>query len=378
MAFKDTFTLDGRVKPMPGVTPRKTEAISRLIEKTMQGDHRAAGTLREAMTTSDAIFNFAHAVNLNFVPNFPDLPRDWSDIAGVRGAGDFRPVALYTLNRTWGDGVLGKEDPRHVAPVIPEGSAYPLAYMAGEEIEGGKVLKRGFKTDFTFEALINDTVGFIRALPENMEEIAINTEQYEVMSALMGAIDGTNKLAGGTIPEGDTVAAGAALGRGTLVRAMIELAQRKFDGRYIPANGRYVLLVAPGQEIFANFIIHNQTLTGLVAGDSDEQEITVSGYNPLSRIQVKESEYLSGSQWILTPHRGRIGARPVLERLYLIGHEVPELRVSNATGSYLGGGSVSPFEGSFENDSTTFRLRMFGGGVAWTPQAMIWGGEAGN
>ena len=376
MAYKDNFTLDGLVKPVPGVSKRKTEAVSRLIEKTMQGNFQAAGTLREALTTSDAIFNFAHAVNLNFVPNFADLPRDWSDIAGVRGAGDFRPVALYTLNNTWGDGTLGSEDPRHVAPAVPEGSAYPLAYMAGEEIEGGKVLKRGFKTDFTFEALINDTVGFIRALPENMREIAINTEQYEVMSALLNAITNANKLAGGVIPDGDTVAAGAALGRATLVRAVIELAQRKHNGRYIPANGKYVLLVAPGQKVFADFVIHNQTLTGLVAGDDKEQTITVAGYNPLANIEAKESEYLSGTQWILTPREGRIGARPVLERLYLIGHEVPELRVSNVTGSYVGGGAVSPFEGSFENDSTTFRLRMFGGGVAWTPQAIIWGGAA--
>lgn len=371
MTFKDTFTLDGRVKPVPGVTRRKTEAMVRLIDQTMRGDFQAAGTLREAMTSSDAIFNFAHAVNLNFVPDFEDTPRQWRDIAGTRGASDFRPVALYTLGRKWGDGVLGKADPRHVAPVIPEGSPYPLAYMAGEEIEGGKVVKRGFKTDFTFEALINDTIGFIRALPENMMDIALNTEEFEVFTSLLSNIKAGNKLAGGTTPDGATVAAGAELGRGTLVRALMELAERKLDGRFIPATGRYVLLVAPGQGIFANFIIHNQTLTGMVEGDS---EITVSGYNPLTRITVRESEYITGSQWVLTPEGGKIGNRPVLERLNLIGHETPELRVSNVTGSYVGGGTVSPFEGSFENDSTTFRLRMFGGAVTWTPEAIIWGG----
>ena len=369
--YKNKFTLDGALRPQPGVTPTKVEAISRLIEKSMQGNYQAVGTLKEALSTSDAIFNFAHAVNLNFVPNFSELPRTWRKIAGTRGASDFRPVALYSLTTQWQDGVLGDGDPAHVAPTIPEGSPYPYAYMAGEVVEGGKLVKRGFKTDFTFEAFVNDAVGFLRALPENMQEVALDTEEFEVYTALNAALTNDNKLGSGTNPDGSTAAAGAPLTRAALVQAKIQLGTRTHNGRIIPSNGTYVLLVAPGQKVYADFIINNVSLTGLVEG-SGARDLTVSGYNPLAGIEVVETEYFSGAKWALIPSGGKIGPRPVLERLNLIGHEVPELRVSNFTGSYVGGGSVSPFEGSFTNDSTTFRLRQFGGGVAWTPQAFIW------
>lgn len=378
MAYKDPFTLDGRVKPLPGVTKRKTEAMKRLIEDTMRGSYQAAGTLREVMTTSDAIFNFAHTVNLNFVPDFENLPREWGAIAGKRGASDFRPVALYTMTRTWQDGVLGDGDPAHVAPIVPEGSPYPVAYMAGEEIEGGKLVKRGFTTNFTFEAFINDTVGFIRALPENMREVALDTEEFEVFSALLNNLDNSNALAAGANPDGTSVVANAPLSRESLIQAMIQLGQRKHNGRYIPANGQYILLVAPGQKLFADFILNNIALSGMVGGANEELALTVSGYNPLAAIEARESEYVTGTNWILTPRGGKVGPRPVLERLYLVGHEVPELRVSDATGSYVGGGMVTPFEGSFENDSATFRLRQFGAGVVWTPQAIIHSSGAGK
>lgn len=370
MTYKDPFTLDGAVRPQPGVTKTKVEAMSRLLEKSMRGDYQAVGTLKEALSTSDAIFNFAHAVNLNFVPNFADLPREWRKIAGTRGASDFRPVALYTLGRKWADGALGKNDPAHVSPIVPEGTPYPLAYMAGEEIEGGKLVKRGFTTDFTFEAFLNDTVGFLRALPENMRTVALDTEEFEVFTAFKAALTAANKLTAGTNPDGSTVAADAGLSRASLIQALAQLGTRKHDGRLIPSNGRYVLAVAPGQRLYADFIINNISLVEKKEGS--DLTLSVSGYNPLAAIEVIESEYFAGKEWALTPAGGSVGPRPVLDRLHLIGHEVPEIRVSNFTGSYVGGGAVSPFEGSFTNDSATFRLRQFGGAVAWTPQAMIW------
>lgn len=371
MEYQDNFTLDKRLRPQPGVTPRKTEAMRRLVEDTMRGSHIAAGTLKEAMTTSDAIFNFAHVVNLNFVPGFDSIPRQWRDIAGTRGTMDFRPVALYTLGRKWADGVLGKEDPKHVAPVVPEGSAYPVAYMAGEEIEGGKLVKRGFTTDFTFETFTNDPVGFIRALPENMREVALDTEEFEVFKALLGSLKTANELKAGSNPDGTTVVKNAPLSRESLIQSMIQLGSRKKDGRFITSNGKYVLLVAPGQKLFADFILNNVSLTGMTGGANNDLTLSVNGYNPLANIESRESEYITGTQWVLTPANGVVGRHPVIERLYLLGHEVPELRVSDATGSYVGGGAVSPFEGSFENDSTTFRVRQFGGGVVWLPEAIL-------
>lgn len=371
----DNFTLDGRLRVMPGVTKRKVQWMNEAIAGSLRGNIRKAAELVEAMSTTDAVFNFAHAFNLNFIPQWEKAPRTWTKIAGTRGASDFRPVNLYTLTRKWDKGTLGDGEPAPVSPVVPEGTPYPLAYMAGEQIEGGKLLKRGFKTDFTFEAMKNDAVGFINALPGEMREVALDTEEYEVYSALTAALTADNALEGGANPDGTTVLAKAPLSREALIRAKAELATRKVADRQIGTRlGNLVLLVAPGQKINADFIINTLALKEIT---KSTLTFTANGYNPLAGIEVVETEYFSGPKWALVPAGGKVGNRPTLERLQLIGYEAPELRVSDFTGTYVGGGSVAPFEGSFDNDSVTFRLRQFGGGIAWTPQAFIWSkGEA--
>jgi hypothetical protein len=82
--FKDWFTLDGRLTPPAGVTKRKVEAVRELVEKALRGNRIAAGTLQEAVTTSDASLNLAYLVNLNVLPQYDEAPRVWTQIAGTR------------------------------------------------------------------------------------------------------------------------------------------------------------------------------------------------------------------------------------------------------------------------------------------------------
>lgn len=133
--YKDNFTLDGRLRPGLGVTPKKVAAVKELFEARNSGDFMADAKLKEALTTSDAIFNFAHFANINFLPNYDDAPRVWRDIAGVRETPDLKPVTLYSLNRSWsnGDGessVLGGGNP-NVAPVIPRRYPVPIRLHLG-------------------------------------------------------------------------------------------------------------------------------------------------------------------------------------------------------------------------------------------------------
>lgn len=374
MNYKDKFTLDGRVKPVAGVTRAKVQHVQKLVEAALKGSHSAVGTLKESLTTSDAIFNFAHVVQLNLLPQYDEAERTWRLIAGTRGASDFRPQALYSILGQWQDGVLGDGTPRHVAPVIPEGVAYPYAYMAGEESQNARIQKRGFKTDFTMESFVNDTVGFIQALPGEMLQVALDTEEYEVYSALLNGAGTDQQLDAGTIPDGTSVPANASLDRAALILAKSQLANREINGRKIRVTGGYNLIVPVGQTDYVQFILNNVSLSRINQGDL---RFEVTGYNPLGDLTIVESEYVTGTQWYLVPKPGAT-RRPTLERLSLIGHEAPELRVENATGNYIGGGQVSPFEGSFDNDSATFRLRTFGTGVLWTPDQVVWSTGAGG
>lgn len=367
-SYKNQFTLDGRLRVAPSVTPAKVKAIKGLVEATMNGDRIAKGRLEEVLSSSDAIFAYAHLTNINFLPQYEKADRKWKAIAGTRSVSDFTKPVLYSM---FTNGFTGTKrqgsDPDGIAPSIAEGQDYPYAYLSGEEAQSGGIGKRGFKTDWTFEARRADTVGFIAALPGEMLATALDTEEYEVFSALINGVTASQKLVGGTVPEGGTVAVNAPLSRLSLIRAKYELSQRKVNNRFVVVNGGYNLIVPIGQGEFIKFWM-NQAIAEIVNGSAT---LTVSGYNPLADIEVIESEYVTGTNWYLMPKPGAT-RRPVLDRGTLIGEEAPELRIENVAGNYMGGSAVSPFEGSFQNDSITLRLRMFGGGILWSPNHIVW------
>jgi hypothetical protein len=370
--YKDEFTLDGRIKPGLGVSRRKVEAVRDLYEAYQHGSLIAGAKLQEALTSSDAIFNLAHLANLNFIPNFDEADRSWAGIAGRRTVNDLKPVTLYSLAESWTDGNGGSQvlSDHGAAPVIPEGTPYPYAYISGEVAQGRGVVKRGFKTDWTLESRINDGLGALDRLPGEMLDVSLDTESADVWGALVAGGKGANaQLDGGTVPTGGTVTANSPLTRDALIRAQIELGNRTINGRKIQVNGGYNLIVPLGQSIYANFIINQTLATAQPSTTAPIYVYQVNGYDPLSSITVVESEWVTGTEWFLVP---KVGAtrRPVLERLDLRQYPTPQLFVENHVGIFVGGGAVSPFEGSFDADVITLKLRQFGGGVLWD------GGEA--
>lgn len=379
--YKDAFTLDGLVKPPArGVTKEKVAAVRDLVSETMAGSRSAKGTLEEAMVSTDAVFNLAHLSALNVLADFPEETRKWQELGvGTRVVSDFRPVTLYSLRPDWsGGGTLGSGDPRFVAPRIPEGANYPYAYLEQEvsQAQGG-IVKRGFKTGFTFEAFINDAVGFLQALPESMKQIALDTEEWEVFNALITGVTDDEQLNGGAIPDGtSTVTPNAPFSRNALIRAIIELGEREIADRKVIVSGGYKLLIPSGQRLWVEYVLNNVSLVGFDQGTNPEYKYTINGYDPLSGITIIESEFVAAGHWYLIPNSNSAN-RPILELLRLVGHEVPELRVQGNTGDYSGGGAVSPFEGSFDNDTADFRLRMFTHGVLWTKELIVWSDGSG-
>lgn len=375
--FKDAFTADGRVKAAPGVTRAKVAAISALMDGTMSGSRSDKGVLEEAMVSTDAVFNLAHVAQVQLLQDFAEAENSWAELATTRTVSDFRPVTLYTMRPDWKEGgVLGDGAPVHVAPRIPEAANYPYAYLTEEAAQQvGGIVKRGFKTGFTFEAFINDSVGFIQALPTAMLQIAQDTDVWEVHNALITGVGASQQLDGGDIPDGTaTVAPNAKLSREALIRAIIELTNREIDGRKVQVSNGFKLLIPSGQRVWVEFMLNNVTLQGFDAGSFN---FTVNGYDPLAGIQIVESEFVDANAWYLIPN-ANAARKPVLELLRLVGHETPELRVQGNTGDYVGGGAVSPFEGNFDNDTADFRLRMFTRGILWTPDLIVWSNGSGT
>lgn len=371
--YKDKFTLDKRLKAPLGVTERKVQRMKHLVEATLGGSFEARGQLQEVMSSTDAIFNYAHLLNINLLPQYDALEPTWRQIAGTRTVQDFRPAVLWSLVSRWNEVERQGKDPavnnapHGIAPIVPEGSVYPKAYMSGDESQAGGIQKRGFTTDFTFEAFINDAVGFIQALPSEMLAVASDTQDYDTYQALITGVDDTVQLQGGVTPDGATVLPNSKASRAAIIRAIYELSQRKINNRYVKVTGGYNLIVPVGQAEFVKFWL-NQSIAEIQNGSL---ELTVTGYNPLANVDVVETEWVTGDEWYLLPKPGST-RRPVLEYGFLVGHTDPEVRIDGAQGSYVGGAGVSPFEGSFENDSTSFRMRQIGGGILWEQRLVVW------
>ena len=373
------FTLHGKVRPQnANVTPRKVMALKGLIEEAMSGDRKAKGIIEEAISTSDAMFNWTHLVNLNLVPQFEAAPRQWTKLASVKLVSDFRDVLEYELDPQWDSNTLGDGDPLFTSPEVPEGTEYPEATFSGQAAQGSGIKKYGFGSGFTFEAFVNDSLGVIATLPEKMLQVALDTEEKLVFGALKDQAGATQQLQAGNNPDKTAVPKNAPFTRDALIQALIQVKQRKHNKRFITFNGGFKLVVAPGAAINANWQLYGMTLDSV--SDSAGRKYSAADAQLVAGVtEVIESPFVSGNAWYLVPNPGSLGAgRDVLKLHKLIGHETPELRVENVTGNYVGGGTVSPFEGSFSTDTSRFRIRQFGSGFNWFPNAVIWSTGAGS
>lgn len=365
--FKDQFTLDGRLKPAhPSVTRKKVEAADALLTRALRGDKIASGQLAEVHTTSDLPFTLAHLISSVAIPQFDGVERTWSQVAGVRVVPTFENVRLYSLyGALTGAGVVGGPDVNDDSftgglPNIPEGAPYPYVTISGREAFYAKVAKNGAKFGFTWESNINDIEGFYDNIPNDLVNLAVDTEEREVYQAL---INGTTiTLASQTLPDGTVTQANAVLAPESIWAAIIQLSNVIVNGRKVGRASGYNVVIPVGTKDFIEWQM-NRTILQIQDG-----AIT---YGPgdrsaLNGVDFVESAYVTGTNWYILPKPGAI-RRPVLELGRLRGYEAPELRANGNTGVYLGSSAVVPFmEGSWDNDTIDYRIRYVAGGIMWS------------
>lgn len=375
--YQNPFTLDGRLKPSGPVTEAKVAKVKELFESGYSGDRVAAAHFEESITTSDAIFNAAYLINLQTIPQFDLLPRAWEGVASVRELPDFRPAILTGIfggfdglqrqGSITGGSANNPQGQQGIPPVVPEGAEYPYATIASQEASYGRLRKRGFKVGWTWEARVNDAIDFFGQIPGEMLSTALDAEDYEVFSALTNGVDSSVQLLGGTAYTGETVTANSVITRPAVARAIYELSQRKINGRYIQVNGGYNLVVPYGTGDAVRWMLNQQ-----IYEVQDGSLKLTSSYlsSGLASTTVVESIWVTGTNWYLVPKPGTT-RRPVLELGRLRGNTAPELRIDNVTGNYNGGASVSPFEGSFTNDTIDMRLRYALTGILWDKKLVV-------
>lgn len=362
--YDNILTLDGKLRnAQPGVTKRKVEAVGSLIAGAMRGDPIAAGTLQEVMTTSDAPFSAAHLVTAEFLPQFEAAPRTWSEVATVRTVADFRPVNLYSI---FGDLTGAGVREGGGAARVPEAAPYPYVTIAGKEAFYSRLAKTGAKFGVTWESRINDPAGVWEQMPAELLELALDTENVEVWDALkngVAALGGAADMTGGTLPDGTIVPANAPLSPNAIWQAIIELANRTVNGRKVGRLSGYNVIVPTGLAPFITYQL-SQTIIAIQDGNITFGPGDRAVFGGISIVESDQIGLTDPNEWYVLPKPGAF-RRPVLELLRLRGYETPELRVSNLSGNSLGGGAISPFEGSFDNDTLDMRLRYVVGGAFW-------------
>jgi len=259
-------------------------------------------------------------------------------------------------------------------PRVPELTPYPtMKYTAnGRFVETGK---HGARVQFSFEAFVNDDWGVIERFPADAGELAARTEDLLVLLQLFNPAakglrtdvfsseNGTLLDLSGVPAEIKGEATGAAgavpLSLGAIAAARYQALNTVHNGRYVTVPNGFVLLAAPGlAEVAKDFT----RITEVRRTVGKETYITA---NPIKDIEVVSSDLVGlvggDKAWVLLPKGGRTSAKTTLVKTGLRGRETPELRVHNATGQLLGGGSVDYREGSFDNDDAEIRIRQIAG-----------------
>ena len=364
--YEDQFTLDGLVKTQPGVTEAKARKAMELLDAASTS-RVAEAQLAELLTSTDVGHSIAHVLSVNMIPQLPEALEEVGEIAGERTVKDFRPVVLRGLIN--GDGVDGEGVDEHgAAAVVPEGTPYPHVTITNdEESYYSRLRKRGFRADVTFEAVINDDLGEIQELPDQFLTTVKKTHQAEVFEALESASLG---LTATTLIDGTTVAANAPVSAHALIAGAAEIESRLVNGNPIGEISRYIVLVAPGKRRFLEYdinqvgrIITVQDGALTLSPDADMKAL-------FPNVTIKEHPRLTGNQWRMFP-APKATARPVLDRLNLKGYTTPEIRVRSDQGYLPGGGKVGIWEGGFDGDTSSFRLRLFTGAVLWDDKYVL-------
>lgn len=330
---------------------RLVEAAN-ILESGLSGSYSALGRLEEAMSTSDFPYYLGDILDRELLPAYKSIDPVWTSFARKTSVRDFRPKKFVDL--------LGGQE---ILERVAEGTEYPAGSLDDAEYSL-TVGKFGRRLPLSFEAIVNDDLGDFRTLPERLAQAARNTEDYTI-TGLLATEAGPNsaffKADNGNAPTA------LPLTLDNLSTAITTVTSRTVDGAPVVFPS-LVLLVPPGLAVQANNIVNALQ----IEDTQGTKKLTVKNWLA-SKIRVEENPWLpvldksgkANSTWYVLPDPS--AARPAVAAGFLRGRETPDLRVKADQGNRVGGGAIGPEEGSFEDDTTQYRVRHILGGTTLDP-----------
>lgn len=349
----------------------------------MDGNYAAMARLKEAIASHDFPILFGQVTQLALQGQYARLPQQWTSFSSRYTASNLKKQRLMDWNATFDQLPAsngGFDRHNYALPRIPELTEYPTFSLESRGEEFG-LAKYGARFPFSFEAFINDEFQVIQDMPGEMAGMGRDTEDV-LTTGVLATTTGPNPAYfnaswdfGPLADAGNIMAGNPALSVEALELAMQEIGLRRLNDRPVVVPS-WVLVVPPSMEITANEIaaIANQEI---VQGDpTTGRQVRFTRANQArGRFTVQVNQWLplidtsatSTTTWYLVPAGGTTGTRKAIVTSFLAGHEAPELRINNDTGSNIGGGDISPFEGSFTHDDVQYRVRHFVGAAGLDP-----------
>lgn len=329
-----------------------------LFQGAMNGNLRARAQVMESLTTSDFPILLGAAYGREIQQEYGAIEPVWTRFATRKTVPDFRERTLVDI--MGGRSALEK---------VREATEYP-ARKAAESKRSFQVDKYGARFPLTWEMVKNDDLGAFRDFPQRLAVAARETEERIALAPLFNAA-GTG-LSSFLTPR---VNAGKDLNRANLNAAFIDIAGRRdYDGRPVIVT-KPILMVPTALAQTAADIISVTENVDPVTGDKRTgngltftPEVVVDPW-----LDIVGQGYANNAKtWYLLPGP-QTSVKPALAVAFMNGEETPDLRVKNDQGTRIGGGSISPESGSFDDDTIQYRVRHIVGGAGLYDDAIYVG-----
>lgn len=332
--------------------------MARLIQHYREGSKRAALELNEALTTSDlAQFASGMLIDREMLQNYDALPTQWTKFLTPTTLKDFKPKYMSTLE-------LGAQ----VFKDVPERTPYPMAEgpTLGEYPIQGK--KTGLLWGFSFEAQVNDDLDQLMLVPNQMPQMAVDTEDDRGLRLLTNLETGALNTAFFNVGNGNF---GTLVLNATNLETVLTSLRTKRDpktGSIIP-SGTLQLVVGYALQVTAERILNVDRIQV-----SDGSGGFRYAPNPLQgKFELVVNEKQVGTSWVVMPKPGTARRAPFwFARVR--GYEKPDFRYKADQGRAIGGGDIVVNEGSFDDDTIWYRGRHIMG-VAHGDPTLTYGSD---
>lgn len=329
-----------------------------LFQGAINGNLRARAQVMESLTTSDFPILLGAAYGRELQQEYNAIEPVWKRFSKRLTVSDFRDRTLVDI--MGGRAALEK---------VREGAEYP-ARKASESKRSFSVDKFGARFPLTWEMVKNDDLGAFRDFPQRLATAATETEERIALAPLFNSA-GTG-LSSFLTPR---VNAGKDLNRANLNAAMVDIAGRKdVDGRPVVVTKPILLVPTALAQVAADIVSVTENIDP-TTGDKRSgngliftPEIVVDPW-----LDIVGAGYTANAKtWYLLPGPDTT-VKPALGTAFMAGEETPDLRVKNDQGTRVGGGSIAPNEGSFDDDTIQYRVRHIIGGTGLYDDAVYVG-----